>query len=525
MKLPFSRFYLVVFLVGILLVGKRFFNFPDQFRFIPDNGLEYAILRQMELNRCFPLVGPALSISDVYTPPTYFYYLYLIGGQAFNPIFTGYLSATFKILTIVFLSCTVWLVTNRRFFLISLVTLTSTWFLFETSRLVWHPNPVNFILSLSIFLLTYAKIKRHWMALIWSCLLYWLATSIYPSPIILLPWYIFEIVRWPKPPQRTRLTQLGMSISIAFLTAIPFYLSQILFEARHGWPTVQTLLWTLTQPATTSISESSTNLTEMYYFLMTQVLYLRSDWPDFALTAGFVTASTLVLAIASMRQKSHHWQFYFPYLPFGVLIALFLLLNQMFPGQLHKHWLSMFLIILIPALFEAVFRLRASLPFRIIGIALCAVILAHNLSHYWRELSAPDSKKNYITAKIDRMEVLNQFFIAQSIRPKSVLVLDRSEAEISHSDTYALQYEAMDNWTLLHYQTLLPPIRFSCNEYVFFEESEIKTKAKNIFLIEMKEFPPAQSYMFDVFEKKLSFDLDEEIRVTWYVNIAENIPE
>ena len=525
MKLPFSRFYLAVFLVGVLLVGKKFFNFSDQFRFIPDNGLEYAILRQMELERCFPLVGPALSISNVYTPPTYFYYLYLIGNQAFNPIFTGYVSALAKILTIVFLASTVWLVTNRRFFLISLAVLTSSWFLFETSRLVWHPNPVNFFLSVSIFLLTYAKIKRHWMALIWSFLMYWLATSIYPSPIILLPWYIFEIARWPRPPQRSQLTQLAIGMSLVFLTAVPFYTSQIIFETQHGWPTVQTVMQIATQPETASVSQTSTDIVEMYYFLMSQVLHLRSDWPNFAQTAGFVTMSTLLLALASIRQKSHHWWFYFPYLPFGILIALFWLLHQMFPGQLHQHWLSMFFFILVPALFEAVFRLRASLPLRVLSMALCAVLMVHNLSYYWREITSPNLKNHQISAKIERMGMLNQFFISRGIRPKSTLMLDRSEAQISHSDTFLLQYEAMDNWTLLHYQTLLPPIRFSCNEYAFFEADEIKVMAKNIFMLELREFSPAQPYLFEVFEKKLSFDLDEEIRVTWYVNTIENTPE
>ncbi len=520
-KLPIPKFYLAVFFILLALMGLRTHAFREQFQFIPDNGLESAIVREINLDRCSPMVGPMLSISDVYIPPTYFYYRYLITGGVFAPFFSGYLSNLLKTLAVVLLAGTVWLATNRRFFLVSLVTLTCSLLLFDTSRFMWHPNQVTFFLSISLFLLAYAKLKQRWHFLVGSFLMYWLATSIYPAPILLLPWYVLEIIRWPKPPERHWRTHITLGLGLLIATAIPFYLPQLIFEALNQWPTFQTLVRVVTQPSVQSAAVTQPSLLEMYHFVMIQILHLRGDWPGFEVTAGLVVLSFVVLGVVSILNQSHRWQFYFPYLPTAILIAQFLVLNHLLPGQLNQHWLSLFFIILIPSAFEAAYKLWALVPLRVMSILLCAVLCINNASNYWENQITPPPMPDQLIAKTHRMEHLESFWLDRGIRPKSILVLDRNQPDMKYTDTFDLQYAAMENWTLLHYQTLLPPMSKACNEYTFFEKPEIQKQAKNIFLLEPIASPPSPDFLLETFEKKFSFDLDETKRATWYISTAE----
>lgn len=500
------------------MVGLRLVNFEEQFRFIPDNGSEHAIARQISLSRCLPLVGPTLSIDKLYTPPTYFYYKYLITGGIFNPIFTGYISALLKILSIIFLAATVWLITNRRAFLVSLFALSWSWLLFTKSRFTWHPNQVSLFISISVFLLTYAKIKRHWLPLVGSFLMYWLAASIYPSPIVLMPWYLFEIIRWPRPPKRQWWAHLMLGLGMFFATALPFYAPQLIFEIQHKWQSLQTLQHALSQNTSQSAGLERSSLSEFYHFLLIEVLFIRDDWKSFTFSWWFILVSTTIIGIASVYKQSHRWQLYFPYLPGGVLLGLFLVLNSLLPGQLHQHWLSLFFIIFIPSLIEAIYKLWALVPLRVIGLLLCGVIWINNAYYYWESFVTPPPVPEQLIQKTHRMEYLKSFWLNKNLRPKSILVLDRNP-DVTYTDTYVLQYSAMENWTLLNYQTLLPPISPACNEYAFFEEPEIQLLAKNIFLLEATSAPESPDTLFSTFEKKLGFNLDESKRATWYVNL------
>lgn len=518
MQLRHHGFYLIVCCIFLVLMGLRIYNFREQFRFISDNGLEYAISRQIALDRCRPLVGPALSIRDVYTPPTYFYLHYLFGGYTLAPILTGYASSLFQILTILFLASTVWLVTNKRFFIISIITLGSSWLLFDFTRLVWHPYPTNVFLSISIFLLTYAKLRHSWRSLVGSLVFYWLAASIYPSPLLLLPWYLFELIRWPKPPQRQSWQHFVLGIGILIVTAMPFYLPQLIFELQRQWPTLQSLVRVVTQPALQDAPVTQSSLQEIFTFMMVSILHLRWDWPGFELATWLVILSLVVLGVASILAQSHRWQLYFPYLPLLVLLAQQWILDHILPGQLHQHWLNLFFIILIPSVFEAAFKLRKSLMLSALSLALCLVFTIHNLGYFWESITAPHANNDHWLPKVRRMEQLQAFWLNRGVRPKDILLLDHTGSATTYSAVFKLQYEAMDDWTLLHYQTLLPPISTACNEYIFLLENEVQQQAKNIFILEKKSETPSPNLLFGTFSKKFSFDLDKTVQVTWYIN-------
>jgi hypothetical protein len=312
-----------------------------------------------------------------------------------------------------------------------------------------------------------------------------------------------------------------LCIGLLITTALPFYLPQLIYEAFNQWPTIQKLLQLITQPNVSNGVAIQTALPDLYHFVMTQIFHLRGDWPGYGITAGFVTLSLLILAAASIASKSHRWQFYFPYLPAVLLTAQVFVLNHLLPGQLNQHWLSLFFIILIPSVFEAAYKLWASVPLRIMSLLLCVVLCANNASNYWQEQASPPPMPDQLITKNHRMEHLQAFWLDRGLRPKSILVLDRNRPDMSYTNTFDLQYAAMENWTLLQYQTLLPPMSTACNEYIFLGKPEIQSQAKNIFLLESAASPPSPDFLLDTFEKKFSFDLDETKRATWYVSTAE----
>lgn len=513
----------------IFLLISRFLNFDNEQQFIADNGLEFAILAKMKDQLCVPNLGPLLSVENIFIPPTYFYYIYYTGGFTLDPSLTGHISNISELFTVAFLAGSIWLVTNqnKRLFLVGFLVVSCSTFLYNSSRLVWHPNPVNLWLSLSLFLLILGKKTQRLDAYLGSLATFWFATSIYPSPILLIGWYFLEVVLLLRRFFHNWLGSVALASLIMIATGLPFYIMQLVFEAQHQWPTITTI-----SVAANQIFSNSTSVHFSFHGLMTfvntwlneflySVLYVDSLGVAGGWEKIFFVGGMCYLLIIAIQHRGHLWLTRFPYLLISAVISHMLFFQYFLPGrQYPAHWFGSILIIFIISIFEAAAKLKSTFLTRTIFGILLVITLTSNISLLWANLnSTREENQSSLEQKEMRMQKLNEFFVDRQLSLEKTLIINQDVYDSNYEDSFMLQYNAMDNWTLTGYQTLLPPLNKKCNSYHLFSTEEIQHKATNLLLLDTAAHQSKiPAVLFQTFQQKLSFKLDENNVAVWYVN-------
>jgi|GEM_PF-722722 len=238
------RWLPILLVVGIALF-LRLYRLPETVMFDDDQGMDMVIVWHMEHADHGPLIGPFLSLPDVYTPPTYYYITWLF--YHFTHTVTGvvYGYAVLNILTLLFLMKLAYDMAGRRTAIIAGSLFTVSLLMVKHGRLFWQPYPIQFFLALYLLGLWHAFGKKNLLLLWISTLWFQFALSVYPSPIMLLPFVIYQLIRW----YRSIAKQSGM-VSVLY-AAVTFFLTfgvafapQIIFELTHSFPTIHTLLST-----------------------------------------------------------------------------------------------------------------------------------------------------------------------------------------------------------------------------------------------------------------------------------------
>lgn len=232
-----------VALILITALSLRLYILPETIQFSADQGLDMVSILQIETLHTLPFVGPFLSIPNVYTPPTYYvitWFFYHV-TQSVEGIVFGY--AFLNMITIVVLMLlTHHMIGKYGTFIIGLLLATSS-VMIDHSRTFWQPYPIQAFLSLFLLFLWYAHhTHRHiflWISVVW----YQVALSVYPSPILLLPYVIYQVFFWyrrsaHKPPVYATASTLCTMIASGLLLFFP----QLIFEIRQNFPTFHSLL-------------------------------------------------------------------------------------------------------------------------------------------------------------------------------------------------------------------------------------------------------------------------------------------
>ncbi len=240
-KISFLKIILLFFLVASYLRIKDL-QFTEM---LADVGYELEAARIINQKKDIPLVGPAIGIDGLFIPPTYLYlisFFYLIFSGSILSISVIY--AVMGLLSILFLFLLIYLLTNKNkiISLLFLGVLTFWQYHIHLSRIIWHPYPTFFFTSLSLLLGVLSLKKENIFLLVFSQWLFFLALSIYPSPIYLLPiiylnsYYFFR---------KKRLSSLkSFFSSILLLSSLFFivYLPQFIFEIKNKFPSLHALL-------------------------------------------------------------------------------------------------------------------------------------------------------------------------------------------------------------------------------------------------------------------------------------------
>ncbi len=326
-----TAFWLILSCILLISFALRFYRLPETIWFFNDQGLDMVSILQMEKHGILPLVGPFLDIPEVYTPPTYYLITWAMYQVTHTVIGVVYGYALLNLFTIVVLTKVALDSMGRRAAIFVGILLAVSDTMIDQSRTFWQPYPIQIFLALSILGLWQAhKTKR--LVFVWlASLCFLVACSIYPSPILLLPFVAYRIFLWYRFTGRKRVaTSVFLAMFTLGATAALVYLPQIVFEFTRGFPTIMSLFSTHTEKL---ILNPMTSLAQNISLLFTDFFAIQ-HLPDPFKPIMIISIAALYLFLV---YKTRSWGGDKP--PFFELwpLALGFLWFLFYPYEAHAH--------------------------------------------------------------------------------------------------------------------------------------------------------------------------------------------
>ncbi len=234
------RYYPFAVLLAVALF-LRLYHLPDTIRFRADQGQDLLIIRLMEEQYHRPLVGPLLSIPTIFSAPTYYYLTWIPYALTESVRGIVYAYAAANIVTMIVMMKLAFDVAGRRAALIMGMLFGVSYLMIEHSRTFWAPYPMQFFLACSLLALWHA-FKRKSASLLWvSVFFYQFALSVYPSPVLLLPYVWYQLFRWYRSAGYGPVSSVIRPGICLFLTFAIVFSPQIYYEASHSFVSLKTL--------------------------------------------------------------------------------------------------------------------------------------------------------------------------------------------------------------------------------------------------------------------------------------------
>lgn len=215
----------MIVLIILLASFFRLFRFPELSWFYGDQGIDLMVAQRVLRDGVWPVVGPYLSVFGFSVAPTYYWLLSLFLWIGKTPEVVTLFFVGMDLLTVLFLYYLARVLVDKKAGYIASGLWAISPVIIDHARNMWQPHPVQLPLVASLYFLARSRLVAAWS-------LYCVAFSIYPSPIALLPFYLYHSRHAVKHVRLLGLAALG------FL--LPF-LPWVMYEMRHGWPTYTAL--------------------------------------------------------------------------------------------------------------------------------------------------------------------------------------------------------------------------------------------------------------------------------------------
>lgn len=231
----------MIWFILIFAAFLRFIHFPALSWFKGDQGVDLLISQRVLQEGIWPLAGPYLSVSNFFVPPVYYWILTPFLWLGRSPEVVSALFVCLDLLTLVVFYRFVSKAAGTRAGLIAAAIYSISYVMVDHGRSMWQPHPVQFFLICGLYALYLVgqKQSRVWMMYVsWIC--YGIALAVYPSPLPLLPLFIFHTIQFLR--RRCWSVQERMWIlGVSLLSFIAPYIPSVIFETTHGNPTFNSL--------------------------------------------------------------------------------------------------------------------------------------------------------------------------------------------------------------------------------------------------------------------------------------------
>lgn len=184
----------MVLLVILFALFIRLFRFPELSWFFGDQGIDFMVAQRALKEGVWPMVGPYLGVPNFFVPPTYYWLLTAFLWIGKTPEMVTISFVAMDLVTLIILYRLVRLLVDKETGLIAAGLFAMSAVMVDHGRNMWQPHPVQLFLMASLYALSLALVRRNkqglWLIAAWG--LYSVALSIYPSPIVLLPFFLYH---------------------------------------------------------------------------------------------------------------------------------------------------------------------------------------------------------------------------------------------------------------------------------------------------------------------------------------------
>lgn len=369
-------------IVFIIAGVFRYYRIEETIRFAADQGLDMVSVWLMQTTGMLPLVGPFLSLPDVYTPPTYYIINWVFYSITHSVVGLVYLYAGMNLSAMAVLVRLAYEMNGRRMAILTGIVFGVSNVMVDHSRGFWQPYSVQFFLAVSM-LFVWRATRHHTTRSLWAGVFFYvIAVSVYPSPVLLLPFITWHIFRWYR--QNRHLPIIQSLAATAGTLAVPFlfvFSSQLYFEYTRGFPTL--LHFTASRDGTYLLSPVISVIQNLTKFI---TLFFATDrLPYFLMVTATLCIAGFVFIMGWNRSKQ-------PVSPISSVFPLWVLLLGwcgflFYPFEVHYHRAWAFLPFAFLAFSDLIDNaLSKKGVIRAIGLLVLGIYIIANLRgswHYW----------------------------------------------------------------------------------------------------------------------------------------------
>lgn len=231
---------LFLLLVGILILATflRFYKLSEYMTFLGDEGRDAIVIKNMLIDRHFPLIGPPTSVGNIYLGPLY-YYMMAIPMAIFglSPVAAAGMNAFLGVVTVILIYYLgkVWFgrmagLVSAYLYAISPVTIIY-------SRSSWNPNPAPFFALIAMFSLHKLHKTGNFLWLILTGFsvgaalqMHYLATIL--IPVVGLIW-LFEVIF--RKYQKLKSSRMFSGTILGIFSFVLIMSPLVWFDLRHNF--------------------------------------------------------------------------------------------------------------------------------------------------------------------------------------------------------------------------------------------------------------------------------------------------
>lgn len=235
-----QKYFLLILVTGLGGLFLRIYRFTDGTGFGGDTARDLYLAQKIVFENYRPLFGNWLSLLNFHIPATYLYFLAMVYRFFNDPVQITVLYLFLNLLSVYFLYRLTSLILNRSVGFIVIFLSAFSYVMVFQSRFVWQPHPLTVLITFSLWQLALCLNNKKIFNYILSGLSFSLAHAIYPLPLVLIPYYFVQSVKFWKL-KKTKPIWLSYLFSLLslILFSLPFYWQLIQFESKRGFPTWQ----------------------------------------------------------------------------------------------------------------------------------------------------------------------------------------------------------------------------------------------------------------------------------------------
>lgn len=237
MKIKFFLLLVAIFALGAVARIYQIYALTD---WSGDSGGDLLIARNILYYGHRPMVGPFLTVENIFLPPLYFYILAGILWVVQSPMGIVYAFVVMNMLTGAVIGILAKNMIDRTAGVVALAVFAVSATFVEHGRSFYQPYMVEPFFVFFLYLLWKAIYGKHKWQLVFALISFSIAAAIYPSPWLLSPYILYLLYSYIISPRFSggKARNSIRSVVLLCVGSIPIYIPWVVHEMQYGFPTI-----------------------------------------------------------------------------------------------------------------------------------------------------------------------------------------------------------------------------------------------------------------------------------------------